>query len=368
MSDLKRHAIYAGQGRAKVELSLWQMPRPGKIPVLLLHGASANSATFRYPRAPTLDGESRSLADWLSKKGYEPWLLDWRGNGLIGAGVLDRFRAQLDFDHTAAYDIPLALETIQRETRSDQICAVGHCMGAATLAQAVAAGKIDERFKLEHVVLLAIGLFYEPAIGGRLRSLDKPLDGLWATRSTFVAVDPRPNDRWPNERWPEEIDAIYGNWPANLRPHPKPASAIDEMCNRVSFMFGTPYREMNLHPEVHDRDFLATQFGAIPLRMYVQGARNVNRGCAGAFDAKQDDYTLIDSQARQRFRGLRRVTLITGEKNEIWHRDSIDRMYEWLGRSNCEKRILGDYAHQDLLWGTNAYRDVFPKILEGLPR
>jgi hypothetical protein len=47
-------------------------------PVLLLHGASANHQTFTIPRA-----HLPSLADWLVKKGFDPWLLDWRGSGLV---------------------------------------------------------------------------------------------------------------------------------------------------------------------------------------------------------------------------------------------------------------------------------------------
>jgi cholesterol oxidase len=365
MSDLKEHQLVKVGNGEQMKLSLWQKPNPGGIPVLLLHGASANHRTFLNPVAD--NGDPRCLADFLFAKNFEPWLLDWRGNGRIELSDLQRLRDQLDFDWTAKIDIPMALEKIVEVSHPEQICAVGHCMGAATLAQAIARGYVGKPQRLTHVVLMAIGLFYEPALDGRLKSQDHALERLWAGNSAqCVAIDPR-----PNKTWPKEFDEIYGNWPASLRPHQQPESSMDEICNKVSFMFGQPYRERNLHPEAHRGTFLEDQFGAIPLRMYLQCAQNIRRGWAAEFGAMNDDDRLIDHAAQERFADLEQVTLLTGAKNEIWHRDSIDRMYEWLSRSrlgrlNSHREILRDYAHQDLLWGRTAYLDVFPMILNGL--
>jgi cholesterol oxidase len=239
-------------------------------------------------------------------------------------------------------------------------------MGAATLAQAIAGGLRDKHKELTHVVLLAIGLFYEPAADGRMRGQDYALERTWMQRNV-TAIDPRPGNNWP-----EEIQTFYENWPPTSRPHQQPRSDMEELCNRVSFMFGQPYRELNLPPEMHEHPFLAEQFGSIPLRMYVHCAQNVRRGWAAKFDAKNDNDELISRAAQERFADLAKVTLITGAKNTIWHRDSIDRMYEWLrrtprGRANSRREILREYAHQDLLWGKDAYKDVFPMIRDGLP-
>jgi hypothetical protein len=71
----------------------------------------------------------------------------------------------------------------------------------------------------------------------------------------------------------------------------------------------------------------------------------------------------------------RAITLITGKENNVWHRDSLDRMYDWLRpslpaaqRPNLTKHPLDGYAHQDLLWGKDAETDVYPLILKGLRR
>jgi len=122
------------------------------------------------------------------------------------------------------------------------------------------------------------------------------------------------------------------------------------------------------------------QFGGIPLRMYLQGAYNVRRRWAAKFptdsSAKlQDDKDLIGPEARGRFHELPAVTLITGEQNQLWHRDSINRMHEWItaglnrrARERFTKIIIPNFGHQDLLWGgKKSWDEVFPRILdEGL--
>lgn len=335
-------------------------------PVLLLHGASANRASFTY--TPSGHPRARSLVDYLIEEGFDPWLLDWRGSGLVvDATGRRKLRGCFDLDHAAACDIPAALARIQHITKKPVVGVVGHCMGAAILAQAVAGGYIRGT-GVEHIVLLALGLFYEPAWDGRLKGQDYALDRAWAATLESV-IDPRPGGRWP-----AEIEEIYANWPSSLRPHPSPGSEAEELCNRISFMYGPPYREAQLGSEVHEGDFLRSQFGAIPLRMYVHAAQNIRRGWAGPFNGENDDFRLIEPEARDHFLALESVTLITGAQNQLWHRDSIDRMYEWLkrggtrdGHCRIEKAVIPDYGHQDLFWGTRARDDVFERILAGLP-
>jgi hypothetical protein len=369
MSDLEPVGLETCEHAPAVPVHLWRRRHEGKPPVLLLHGASARHESFLVPVGPR--GAARSLADWLFERGYEPWLLDWRGSGLVvdevsRAGTLAPLKERFTFDAAARCDVPAALDKIRAETGAQRIAAVGHCMGAATLAQAVAAGHTEGRH-LSHLVLLTLGLFYEPAWDGRIKSQDHVLERAWLAGASEV-IDPRPRGAWP-----PELEAMYESWPDSLRPHRGDTAAlshIEHMCNRISFMYGSPYREELLSPEVHAD--LGRQFGAIPLRMYVHGAQNVRRGWAAGVDAPDDDTTLIDERARARFGDLESVTLITGARNQLWHRDSIDRMYEWLRRGawrhqRITKHVAPGFAHQDLLWGTGARESIFPVIRAGLP-
>jgi hypothetical protein len=102
-----------------------------------------------------------------------------------------------------------------------------------------------------------------------------------------------------------------------------------------------PYQHGNLVDEIHETSppCLPELFGAIPLHMYIHGAKNIRAGRATFYKAgtRSDDLFVSDA-ARERFKRLTKVTLITGALNRLWHRDSIDRMYEWLRRgprSDC---------------------------------
>lgn len=373
-------------GRAdgeRVELPLWRLRREGGRPVLLLHGASARHESFMIPGPHPQDpGSPRCLMEYLHGLGFEPWLLDWRGSGLVvdevlNSGTAGRLRDCFDFDCAARFDVPAALDAIARERASKgargekapvQIGAVGHCMGAAILAQAIAAGHAGPEQGLRRVVLLTLGLFYEPAWDGRLKGQDHVLERLRHGAPMHLVVDPR-----PGRVWPPELEEIYANWPDSLRPHRDgELSETERMCNRVSFMYGPPYLERNLDPSIHRDGLLEGQFGAIPLRMYLHGAQNARRGWAAPFDAENDDVTLIGPDAWRRFDVLDSVTLLTGAENQLWHRDSIDRMYEWLMRGSrsrhcaVRKQVFTDYGHQDLLWGSQAHAMVFGEIAAGL--
>jgi hypothetical protein len=51
------------------------------------------------------------------------------------------------------------------------------------------------------------------------------------------------------------------------------------------------------------------------------------------------------------------LTLVAAGDNGVWHRDSIDLMYEWLLRNpkaRCEKHVVPEYNIQELYWAKDA--------------
>jgi hypothetical protein len=141
-------------------------------------------------------------------------------------------------------------------------------------------------------------------------------------------------------------------------------------------MYGMPYHEGNLVNAIHGANsqgaLLPDLFGPIPLHMFIHGAQNIRKGNATFYRSHDDSEKLLSEEAREKFRRLSKVTLITGALNRLWHRDSIDLMHEWLCRGTADslrkfqKHIFPTYAHQDLLWGTDSKDQVFPRIAEGL--
>ena len=322
-------------------------------------------------------------------------------------------------------------------------------MGAGTLAQALAEGHVSaEAHGLRRVVLLTLGIFYQATYANQLKARDIALEQL--RREGVLAVDART----PVAEWPRPLATLYDNLGRPRAPHRDGDQGAYGICNRLTFMYGAPYVEDRLVPEIHrdtwtlrfragrrrpeigdvlygadsaaeadlarlgptsgvwsrgdaagemilfggDRlafkpgedllcrgERVATvdaarfseaqlpcQFGAIPLRMYEHGARNVRRGFAGCFEDRSDCRLIEPGHARRFMDGLDAVTLITGCENRLWHPRSIGLMHEWLlnsgreARGRCARHVVSGFGHQDLLWGSDAREKVFPLILEGL--
>jgi pimeloyl-ACP methyl ester carboxylesterase len=387
MSEFKKISlpVQAGEGAPdlKVPLELQQLKNPGKVPVLLLHGLSANPKSFKVPASNAPGGEPRDLMRWLHKKDFEPWLLRWRGHGELEPSQHRQFFEYLDYDRVAKFDIPQAVKKVLKEAQCDRLVAMAHCMGSASLAQSIAAGHLPLGTKkgLTHVVLQTIGLYYAPGLEAVLKSGDRPLEAIYTEALQEIAGEPNSPpvgfaidtraDTLAEARWPARLEEAYRNWPPTSQEHKGSTVVSEQRCNRLSFMFGQIYRESNLLPEVHRGNFLDEQLRAIPLKMYLHTARNVRRTHAAEFDAHHSDDQLLSNAARANFRKLARVSLITGEQNQVWNPSGIRTMNTWLSQGrrsdqNVGMKIIPGYAHQDLLWGENAHEEVFPHIYDGL--
>jgi cholesterol oxidase len=395
MFELKRIELPAKSG---VQLSLYRYTDSAdetapcsRKPVLLLHGASASHLTFTIP-----DG---GLVKHLARN-FDPWLLNWRGSGTVvddrsNDKSLSEHGDRYNFNLAAREDVPYVVDRIRHLTNQPTVGAVGFCMGSAILAEAVGLGHVSDA-DVDCIVLMTLGLFYETAIDGRLKSEDRVLERLMCRgegEPLVKSVDPRVAESQGDLRtpWPIELDAMYKGWPGALKSHaddrdnsagrvPVKLNPVKHMCNRLSFMYGMPYHHGNLSDEVHGvlsvplvPPELPQMFGGIPLHMYIHGARNIRQGQATHYrQPSRLCREFVSDEARERFRRLSKVTLITGALNRLWHRDSIDLMHEWLTRGNPQylqkftKNIFPTYGHQDLLWGKNSATEVYPIVCSGL--
>jgi pimeloyl-ACP methyl ester carboxylesterase len=345
----------------------------GGPPVLLLHGGSTCSDIFLVP--------SGGLVQYLLNRGWEVWTLDWRGScrvvdalpkASIG-GSPEAERALFTLDHVALYDIPAALETMRAHVDRDQkIGIVGFCAGAGALSMAVARGAV-RKFGVDNLVLMTLGLFYETPWDGWIKAEDFLIERVLVQDPERRGVSPHEPD------WKNDMEQAFKRWPAAWFA---PGSSLaQQMYRRLTFMFGEPYAS-SLAPAMPE-DVLLSMFGSLHLGLYLHLGQQVRRGYAAPFNAPD-----ILDRARPSARAVSidnrdlsaqyfydgSVVLIAGARNRLWHRDSIDLMYEWL-RSNVpagarkpsiKKHILPDYAHLDLLWGPNAREDVYELIKDSL--
>jgi pimeloyl-ACP methyl ester carboxylesterase len=341
--------------------------------VLLVHGASASSDTFRI-------GEEQTLVDYLLGQGLDVWTLDWRASMCRARDVYcqavhdGRLAGTFTIDAAAEHDVPAAIAAMRQKNVRDRIAVLGHCMGGAIVAQGIARGAISSA-DVETVVLTGLGLFYRAAIDNVLKAEDQVLEGLLAGGQQLLH---------PTKGWERSVctrDPGDGPWPPPLEdPYrvwldtPLPDDCAVEICHRLSYMFGMPFIPDKI-PAIH-AGYLPAQFGYIPLQFLLHCCQNLRRGHAAPFVPSSTGPLPPDTRYLQRrpFQD-RRITLITGDLNSLWHRDSIDTMYEWLRRGRraeqplgLEKHVVPDFGHQDLYWGLDAPRLVFGKILEGLRR
>ncbi len=366
--------------------------RPFRKPVLLVHGGSASSRTFVTP-------SSASLAEELSRRGFDVFLLDWRGSHEVTRRQGARAYDATTMDACAEEDLPAALDAVRavREashepSAREPVGVVAHCFGAGVVAIALAKRALRER--VDAVVLLTLGLFYEVGWDGLVKAGDHLLERVRAKDPNCTAVSSHERPAFP-----KPVDEAFGLWPRLLLPDASPA-----IYRRVAFMFGPAYHVANVPPEIHRDEELARQFGEMHLRLYQHGTQNVRRGFAAPFDAPErarvaamprraaamrkcfgatpptavaepeaaataaspiDAY--LDPHA---FATLERLTLITGYDNALWHRSSIDRMHDFVRRampsSRAVKHVMRGFAHQDLLWGRRAPEVVFPSVVDGL--
>jgi pimeloyl-ACP methyl ester carboxylesterase len=337
-------------------------------PVLLVHGASAGSDTFRI-------GEKQTVVDYLLKAGFDVWTLDWRASMRCSKYIycaVEDDPTIFTVDAAASNDVPYAISQMRANKVVGKIGIIGHCMGGAIVAQGIAQGAIPAT-DVENVVITALGLFYKAALDDVLKVEDQALEQLLADRQYLL----HPMKKWAlsvctedpgNGNWDPLLQKPYEIW---LKTPLRHACNID-YCHRVSYMFGMPYLPDNI-PSIH-KDHLPSQFGYIPMQFLLHCAQNLRRGHCGRFVPNNGGATLPPDYGylnHEPFRD-RALTLITGNLNSLWHRDSIDTMYEWLrrGRNRDQQRIrkhvLDGFGHQDLYWGSDAPKRVFPLILEGL--
>jgi hypothetical protein len=346
--------------------------KPERKGVLLLHGASASSATFEIP---TWNGGSRGLVDYLGMQNFDVWTLDWRGGMVIaGDARFTRKQGGLHLDGAAKHDLPAAIAYIRGQQPEASLAIVGHCMGAAALAMAVGAGYVTTK-DTRDLVLTSIGLFYDVPWDGWVKADDQALERslIDDPQATFIHCDAT---RHP---WPSSLDEAYKIWPTALLPNRAP----EHPFSRLTFMFGRPFLEGVVGDGDQTAEVLRARFGAMPIALYIQAGQNVRRGFAAPYDdtgwsaarrtpigrtGELDDESTGRYLHVESFAGMR-VTLLTGALNALWHPDSIRRMHDWLRRDKkvqVSRAILPGYGHQDLYWGKTAPRDVYPRILRGI--
>jgi len=341
--------------------------------VVMFHGGNTLSDTFLLP-----DG---GITAYLCERDFDVWLIDWRTSPFIVDPLVQKQpplgqseraeRGLYTLAHAAREDVPRVLGEVRRRIgEKTPLSVVGHCMGGGVMAIAVALGLVA-RFDVKNIVLSTMGLFYEVPWNGWMKAEDFIVERIPYQDPRCRGIDPKKPDSWPAvmrkacTRWPQ----------AWMPPGTSPAA---RMLQYITFMFGQPYDRDALHPSISDATLLG-QFGTMHLGLFMHAAQLVRRGYAAEFDAPDvvdrprlgshrpagpvPGHFLIPEPFRRH-----RMTMLVAAENQLWHRDAMDLMHEWLRSHQVEstKVVHAGYRIQELFWGRRAREEVYPGILGAL--
>jgi pimeloyl-ACP methyl ester carboxylesterase len=120
-------------------------PVSGRGPaVMLLHGMGSNRRAFHMPE--------RSVARWLSARGFDCYVPELRGSGLS-----ERRALNWDFDDHLEWDLPAVIDRILEASGEQELHWVGHSMGGHA---ALCYGILHPDAPIKSVVALGTALDY----------------------------------------------------------------------------------------------------------------------------------------------------------------------------------------------------------------
>ena len=376
--------IPIGEGEDQIPLKLRRLQgkHGSDRAVVILHGGNSSSDTFLLPGG--------GLAAFLRREGWDVWLLDWRGSPYVVEPILERTRPLggteltereiMSLDRAAAEDVPRALDHVRKAIGDAHLSLMGHCIAGGLVSMAVARRQIPESARVTDIVLTTMSLFYEVPWDGWVKAEDFLLERSLQASPGCRGINPR-----KPEEWPGPFDEAFKRWPATWRCFGK--SGADELLSRLTFMVGKPWSPARLAEGLHG-PVLEPVFATMHMGIYIQSGQLVRRGFSAKYDAPDViDRTRLDAKGRGRSPALLKgdldpapfmdkyVTLISASENRVWHRDSIDLMYEWLlahaepeDTKRFKKEVVLGYNLQELYWGKNAAMDSYPVIERSLRR
>ena len=328
------HAVPTSDG-TEVRLTRYKMGTKGPVVIAPGYGNAA--------RAFAIDTVDKNWVQYLGEHGYDVWLFDYRASPDLPSS-----HTQFTVDDIALRDWPAAIETVRRETTSDSVQAMGHCVGGLSLFMALGGGM--DGLRSAHFSALAGHPI--PTVGNQLRAGVR-----LATLFRKLGIDGLDTEYDPHKLPDRAVEAL-------MRAVPFRHVYDDPVARRIYFIYGDVYRYENINKPTMEQavpSFFGngniTFFEHISLMIRASAARNA-RG-EDVYLANADAYRLP-------------MSFMTGEHNRMFVPKGLQRTYDHLRKANGSEyythRVFKDYAHLDCWLGTEAERDVWPTALAELER
>ncbi len=287
-------------------------------PVFVCHGFMSNHLNFAIPA-----GEA--MLDSLSRKGYDCWAIDLRGN-LSSTPPFGRTRGQGSVDDYLLRDIPAAIQYIRKATGYAKVHWIGHSMGGMLLYA------------------------YDAAIGSKLlasaTTLGSPIgfDGFEFKEPTFLL-------------WLRRISPLL------FRTLVRPAISVMLLTKPKSKIL--PFNWDNMNPKLTG-GILYGAFEAPPLQAALDMAHSA---ASQTFLVKNGEMDVVEHLKHLQVP----LFAVYGEDDPFVPVPQARTFFENIPHN--DKRLLvlskenghvADYSHVDLVMGGECEKEVFQPIAEWL--
>lgn len=299
---------------------------PKKFPVILVHGLGTNRFDLDFPE-PRL-----SLARYLNRRGYDCWLIEFRGtgksrkNGFL-RNCLSKLKTDWDFDDYIFKDLPVLVGHILKKTRKERLHWVGHSLGGTVIYAAIET--LGNRVCASAVTLgSAMSASAKPGFVKLLLKTDPLVKRLPCLPAKHFARLGAPLGRWIV---PLEDNFYYA------------IDNVDMKTMDIGMRNAVEDLSVKLFLQLHDwykNNHFRSRDGTYSYRDNLRKIKAPFLICAGSVD------------------GMTPYPDVHFAFREI---SSKDKKFQVFGRDHgCRT----EYGHVDLILGKNAPREVFPAITE----
>ncbi|GAP84152.1 putative cholesterol oxidase [Rosellinia necatrix] len=369
----KAYKITAEDG-VHTSLYMWE-PTNTSVPtknLFMIPGASVDHQIYALPTIRL------NAVNYFRRAGYRVFisihrigvLMEAQNNWTTFDTRLD-IRACLEFIRrkypTYADPVPGSSEneTDGEKAEPEAVYTIAHCMGSVAFSAGLLDGKIPARW-VKGVTCSQV--FMNPIWNCmnmiKLLALPIPADrlyrffaGNWFSCSTGV------NDSYIQKALNELL---------RLMPDHRKEICNNASCHRISLVFARCWNHRNLNEATHrqiDRFFGGVNMSLLHLLM--------RQGLEGHVMSNQPVYEHLDTPENVRkLKGLPFLLFVGGD-NAVLSPESTERTYEVLtdtfsGHQNAgiqyRRRVVPGYGHLDCWMGRNAWKDVYPFVLEEVDR
>lgn len=311
-----------------------------KGPLILAHGLGVSSLIF------TIDTIDTSLLEYLHAAGYDCWLLDFRASIELPYAT-EQFTA----DDVATKDFPSAVEFVRTHTAAPSVQVLAHCYGAMCFSMAMLASLKDVRSAvISQISAHADVPFFPQRLLAYLHAPDlmamvgaTHLDARATTERNLIS---------------RMIDGLLRIYP--FRPEHRTRSATSR---RITAIYGPLYEIAQLNQATLDA--MPEMFGKANISAMRQLSKIARAGHvvpAGRGPGYLGTANLRNFAIPTLF--------VHGELNRTFLPSGTRRTIAALSQANgaelYERHVVPGTGHIDCIFGKDAVRDVYPRILAHL--